>query len=407
MVAVLSAPPLLIRVGGSTGAPAPADRENRARGALFEALLGRLLGDSHPVAVTVTHSTPWTTHAPMHGFERRAAHGGGMGFGSDARYGGAHGLSFVARVGLHDGSTVTFDSRQPAETLSWPYRLLGSLAVLLAAVIALSLIAVRWTTRPLKTLADAAEQLGTNIHRPPLVETGPIEVERAARAFNTMQAKLIAILRERTQMLAAMSHDLKTPITRLKLRAEMLDESVRAKFTADLDEMEAMVGRTLEFMRGAESDEPHRAIDINALVQTIQADAQETGGAVTLAGAALTPFFGQPQALKRCLANLVDNAVRYADGAAITVEDSDERLLIRVADRGPGMPGAALERAFEPFYRIDESRNRNTGGTGLGLSIARVIAEKHGGTLVLRNRADGGLAAFLTLPRAATTARKP
>jgi signal transduction histidine kinase len=324
------------------------------------------------------------------------------GFKGGPYYGGGPGLSFVAHVTLRDGSGVTFDSRQQPETLNWPYRLLGSFAILLVAVIALSLLAVRWTTRPLKTLAEAAEQLGTNIHSPPLAENGPDEVQRAARAFNTMQAKLIASLRERNQMLAAISHDLKTPITRLKLRAEMLDDdTARSKFAADLDEMEAMVVRTLDFMRGMESSESRQPIDVNALVHSIQSDVQETGGTVEVEGAPQAPYVGQPQALKRCIANLVENALKYGSAAHVRIEDDGERLVVRVADRGPGIPDAALERVFEPFYRLEGSRNRSTGGTGLGLAIARSVAQNHGGTLCLRNLPEGGLEAVLALPRTA------
>jgi signal transduction histidine kinase len=310
------------------------------------------------------------------------------------------GNSFVAQVRLRDGTLVTFDSRQPAQTEGWPYRLLLSLAVLLAAVVVLSLLAVRWATRPLNALADAADELGRNIGRPPMEEKGPLEVARAARAFNTMQARLAGYVRDRTRVLAAMSHDLKTPITRLRLRAELLgDPQMREKFTRDLDEMESMVGATLDFLRGQEGGERVQPTDVMALLESLQADLRETGGQVEIAGTGAKPYPGAPQALKRCLGNLVENAVKYGRSARVLIDDNDARLEIRVQDAGPGLPPDQLERVFEPFYRAEHSRSRETGGTGLGLTIARGIAEAHGGELSLRNREGGGLEATLRLPR--------
>ncbi|MGZ5174242.1 MAG: ATP-binding protein, partial [Burkholderiales bacterium] len=257
-----------------------------------------------------------------------------------------------------------------------------------------------WATRPLNTLADAAEQLGTNINRPPLDEAGPVEVQRAARALNSMQAKLIGYLRDRTRILAAMSHDLKTPITRLRLRTELLDNAeLRSKFDRDLREMEIMVAGTLDFMRGLENDERVQPIDVNALIQSVAADIQETGARVEVEGAAREPYAGKPQALKRCLTNLIDNAIKYGKASRVLIHNNPERLELRVLDEGRGIPEASLERVFEPFYRLDPSRNRETGGTGLGLSIARSIAVSHGGTLILCNAPPGGLEAILTLPR--------
>jgi len=275
-------------------------------------------------------------------------------------------------------------------------------------VIGVSLIAVRWATRPLNALADAAEELGKNIHRPPLAESGPLEVARAARAFNTMQARLVRYLRDRTRVLAAMSHDLKTPITRLRLRAELLDDpSLRAKFTGDLGELESMVGATLDFMRGLESDEAAKPIDVNALLESLQADLAETGGRVSIEGRPRKPYPGRPRALKRCLANLLDNAIKYGKSARVGVDDNDERLEIRIRDEGPGIPEPELERVFDPYYRVEGSRNRETGGAGLGLTIARSIAESHGGRLSLHNRTEGGLEARLTLPRAGPGSSAP
>jgi signal transduction histidine kinase len=217
-----------------------------------------------------------------------------------------------------------------------------------------------------------------------------------------MQARLSRYLRDRTRILAAMSHDLKTPITRLRLRTELLDDpQVRQKFSKDLEEMEAMVGATLDFMRGVENEERVQRVDVMALLESLQADARELGGRVEIEGTTSAPYEGRPQALKRCLTNLIDNAVKYGKSAQVALDDDPAHLRICVRDEGPGIPEAELGHVFEPFHRLESSRSRDSGGTGLGLSIARNIAELHGGTLVLRNLPGGGLEAILTLPHRA------
>ncbi len=402
IVPVLNAPPLRVSIDQPSLTARREDADESARAALFGAMLRRFLGDERPVAVRVAE-------APADPIKPAATRGmkGPSGMHGDwtppwavMHAASQPGFSFVAQVRLRDGVLVTFDARQPAQTADWPYRLLLSLAVLLAAVVAVSLVAVRWATRPLNALADAADELGRDIHRPPLPEEGPEEVGRAARAFNTMQARLAAYIRDRTRVLAAMSHDLKTPITRLRLRSELLEDSqARAKLTKDLDELESMVGATLDFLRGQESGEPVKPVDVMALLESLQADLRETGGVVEIESAPVKPYPGRPQALKRCLANLVENAVKYGKSARVVVEDSGARLEIRVQDEGPGLPEAELEKVFEPFYRVEASRSRETGGTGLGLTIARSVADVHGGSLKLRNRREGGLEAVLVLPR--------
>ena len=197
-----------------------------------------------------------------------------------------------------------------------------------------------------------------------------------------------------------MSHDLKTPVTRLRLRAEMLkDAELKAKFAADLELMETMVNATLDFARGMSDREVFQPVDIMALIESIQADAEEMGQCVAVGGRVVEPYSGKPLALKRCIGNLVDNAVKYGQRAAVMVDDDGRRLQIRVLDAGPGIPKAELERVFEPFYRLESSRSRESGGTGLGLAIARNIAHLHGGELALNNAHGGGLEALLTLPR--------
>jgi len=308
--------------------------------------------------------------------------------------------NFVVQVRLGDGATVTFQQMLPEEVIAWPVRLLLILLVLLISVAVLAALAVRTLTRPLAVLADAAGELGRDIRRPPLDENGPLEVCRAARAFNTMQERLIRYLDDRNRILAALSHDLKTPITRLRLRAELLDDApLREKFLADLDEMGQMAQASLDFLRGGEDSEPIAPLDLNALLESLQEDAEDTGREVSLVGTTCQPLRCRPLALKRCLTNLVDNALTYGQRAEIAVTDTPTRLTLSTRARGPGIPAAELERVFEPFYRLENSRSRDTGGTGLGLSIARNIARAHGGELTLRNHPQGGLEAVLELPR--------
>lgn len=403
---VLSAPPLAVHLERDPR-PLDAERADGARTALFTAMLRRLLGDDRTLRAEVRAATPGDFArgpgpgpAAMGMGRGRMAEGGPYGPGMMG-YFDPSGIALIAQVRLSDGSWVRIETRQPAHTANWPYRLAASIAILLIAAIAIAFIAVRWVTRPLHTLAVAAQELGRNVNRAPMAETGPLEVAHAARAFNTMQQQLGDYVRSRTHLLAAMSHDLKTPITRLRLRSEMLDDAkLRDRYAQDLQELESMVGSTLDFLRGIDDGEPAQAFDVMAMVETLQADRTETGAAVTLAGHTDRPYHGQRQALRRCLGNLLDNAIKYGGSAHVEVNDAEDRLDIRVQDRGPGIPPAELEKVFEPFYRVEGSRSRDTGGTGLGLAIARQIARAHGGDVTLANRADGGgLEALLRLPR--------
>ncbi len=406
IVQVFSAQPLAISLDEPPLAAGAPDDQGGARSSLFASMLTRFLGDRRP-AVAAVREVDSTSPVPSPMDPRFAGHGPGMGAGRAMHFGAQPGISFVAQVRLGDGALVTFDSRQPALSAGWPHRLLLSLAILLAAVVAVSLLAVRWTTRPLAALAHAADDLGRSIDRSPLPESGPVEVARAARAFNTMQQRIADHVRERSATLAAMSHDLKTPLNRLRLRAELLsDGEAKRKISQDLDEMEAMVRATLEFMRGGESGEAPRPIDMTALLESIAQDARDSGGAASVEGAARSPYIGRPQSLKRCIGNLLDNALKYGQSASLQIEDTPGALIIRVRDRGSGIPDAQLERVFEPFFRLESSRSRDTGGTGLGLGIARQIAQLHGGTLKLRNPEGGGLEAVLALPRTESAPRR-
>lgn len=372
--------------------PAPEDAHARHLRMRLQHLLGD--GRAVQVALVVPVPVPHETRGlhPMHG-----PHSGPL-----TGYFPAHGAAFQVQTQLADGTRVGFEYGLASEPFSWPWRLLLTLAVLLVSVIALVLFAVRWLTRPLAVLAAAADDLGRNMRRPPLPETGPAEVRRAASAFNRMQGRLHTYIKERERMLAAVSHDLRTPITRLRLRAELIeDEGLRTKFDKDLAEMEAMTAAALDFLRGATADEAVQAVDVLALLESLQADMEEAGHTVQVHGQMSAPYPARPLALKRLLVNLIENAVKYGTRAEVSVEDSGDELRIIIADEGPGIPDAELEQVFEPFYRLEGSRSRETGGVGLGLSVARDIARAHGGELVLQNRAGGGLEAILSLPRRA------
>lgn len=301
-------------------------------------------------------------------------------------------------VRFPDGYRAVFRiTRQP-----WGAPLSSNLLLNLGLLVLLMVIALYLTarsiTRPLSELAHAADRMGRDPRQPKLEEKGTRELRAAARAFNTMQDRLTRYLDSRTRVLAAMSHDLKTPLTRLRLQVETLDDPlVQARFGRQLDEMERMVHGSLALFKGMDKDEAFQSVDINELLCTLQSEAAELGGVVTLEGRASRPLTCRRHALRRCLTNLLDNAIKFGGRALVRLEQ-DAVLVIRVRDEGPGIPPEELERVFEPFYRVESSRSRDTGGTGLGLAIARDIAQAHGGSLVLRNLPERGLEALLVLP---------
>lgn len=311
---------------------------------------------------------------------------------------------FFARIEvqarLTDGAVLTFRQSLPEAARDWPLRMLGLLAVLAAAVALLSGWAVRRLTRPLAALAEAADGLAHNLDQPPLPEQGPQEVARAARSFNAMQGALKSHLDTRAAALAGVSHDLRLPLTRLRLRLESLPEGEgRAAMQRDIEAMDAMIGSTLDFLRAGSQSEAAVKLDVVALVEALADDAEAAGAKVSVRGTA-APIFARAQALRRCLANLLDNAHRYGGGTVeVTLDEDAASLIIRVEDRGPGVPPEEREHVFEPYVRLEASRARHTGGSGLGLAIARAIAHAHGGTLTLGARAGGGTTATLTLPR--------
>lgn len=301
-----------------------------------------------------------------------------------------------------DGGWLNITSRPPPPRFWHSPTFLAAFAVMSVSVALLSLWAVRRLTRPVTTLAQAAERLGRDVNAQPLPEDGPREVRMAAQAFNTMAARIRRFVADRTAMLAAIGHDLRTPITRMKLRAEFIEDAdLRARMLADLDEMERMVAATLAFARDDAAAEKPAPIDLAALLRTLADEANDVAGAevVQVEAPEHLALPARAVALKRALSNLVGNALAYAGGCRLRLfppEAGSTRVLIE--DDGPGIPDDELERVFQPFHRLEPSRSRETGGVGLGLPIARNILRAHGGDVVLANRRPHGLVATVTLP---------
>jgi signal transduction histidine kinase len=312
------------------------------------------------------------------------------------------GFAFVTHIRLRDGNWVTFSAPLPFGHVTRFYVLLPKLALMLAVIVALMLVAMRWVTDPMKKMAHAALALGQDLGRPPLEERGPEEVRATARALNVMQLRLQNYVRDRSAMLAALSHDLKTFITRLRLRSELLpDGDHRDRLIGDLDDMSAMVNATLDYLRGVNPHGTRSLFDVTALVESVRIDAEDMGWNVTVSGTAHRPFLGNAQELRRCLMNLVENAVKYGGKATIQLEEGTDQLTIGVFDPGPGIPPRERERVFEPFYRGESYRGESSRleGAGLGLNIARSIARAHGGDVVFKPDTPQGFCVAIRLPR--------
>jgi signal transduction histidine kinase len=353
---------------------------------VFEQQLRTALGSAFEVNVTKTVDPT-----------KRAISVGGPLF-SEVRDGSAE--FYDAKVKFPDGYTAVFRVTRFARGAPLPRGLFMNLALLMIVMSIALFVTARSITRPLSELARAADSVGRDLRQPKIAERGAREIRNAARAFNTMQDRMQRYLDSRSRVLAAMSHDLKTPLTRLRLQVEMLDDTAaQGRLGKQLDEMESMVHGALALFRGLDDNEAFTPLDINDMLATLQSEFAEMNAKVSIEGYATRSILGKPQALRRCLTNLIANAVKFGSQAAIVVEDGSS-LVVRVRDDGPGIPEDQLERVFEPFYRLESSRNRDTGGSGLGLSIARDVIQAHGGSLVLRNLPVRGLEATVTLPRA-------
>lgn len=304
---------------------------------------------------------------------------------------------------LQDGSGLELIvPMPPMRERAYPPPVLSAILLFAAFIALLAWLVARIATRPLRQLADAADSLDITRVSDPLPEKGSSEVRIATRAFNRMQKRIYEDVRERTGMLAAITHDLQTPLTRLRLRLEKLpDEALRDKLVGDMQAMQQMLQEGLELARSLDTSEAKQLLDLDSLLDSLCSDAAEAGQQVAYNERTAVRLKAHPLALRRALSNLLDNAVKYGQRADISLSRDAHHCHIRIRDFGPGIPPDLLETVFTPFYRIEHSRSRETGGTGLGLAIARNIVQRHNGELVLTNHPAGGLQVDVTLPLSA------
>jgi len=302
-------------------------------------------------------------------------------------------------VEMPDGQQLKLSALPPRQPPPTGHNEYAAFVPFLLSIAVLAYLVARMTMNPLKRLAGAAMNLGNDINHPPLKLTGSNEIRTATTAFNAMQARIRTHIAQRTEMLAAITHDLQTPLTRMRLRLEKVsDEDLQTKLLGDLSAMQQMVKEGLDLARSMDTTEAMQRLDLDALLDSVCSDAADAGQQVDLKGHAGMDLMGRPLDIRRCLVNLIDNAVKYGQRAHVTVERIAGAARVRIRDEGPGIPSDQLARVFEPFYRLETSRSRSSGGTGLGLTIARNIAEQHGASLSLANHERGGLEAVLVVP---------
>jgi len=340
-------------------------------------------------AVIGVSDRPWPD--PFHKFRRDR--------GADERRAPRDRRTLMIGVKLSDGNWLAFRMPlRPPRPLP-EFQMIGVIVVSALVILLFAIWAAYWVTRPLARFAEAADRLGVDLRAPPLPEHGSRELRKAAHAFNQMQDRLRRLIDDRTMMLAAISHDLRTVLTRLTLRAEFIDDpQQREKAVADIDEMRSMLDASLSFARDDTAEEARTSVDLSSLLQSLCDDLADAGNAVHYEGPARLPYWSQPVALRRVFANLIGNALKYGVEATVTAAPADGGVVVEIADRGPGIPTDKREQVFAPFYRLEGSRSRETGGTGLGLSVARGIVRRHGGDITLHDREDGGLIVRVTLP---------
>lgn len=302
-------------------------------------------------------------------------------------------------VQLSDGSWLMFSAAARSWGLGeWQRNLILIVLVLISTVL-VALIATRHLAKPLRHFAEGARRFGADFGAPPIEPVGPIEIRQVIVAFNAMQGQLQHFINDRTQMLAAISHDLRTPLTRMRLRGEFIEDSEQQqRLFRDVDEMQAMINASLEFFRDDARLEQATSFDLAELLRTLTDDYRDQSIDIAISSPQHLVFFGRPMGIKRVVGNLLDNAVKYAKEPTIELSADDQQVTLLVLDRGPGIAPESQEQVFAPFFRLEGSRNKNTGGVGLGLSAARAIVLGQGGTLTLCNRPDGGLEVKVLLP---------
>jgi len=305
---------------------------------------------------------------------------------------------YLMLVQLQDASWLAFTTPARSWGLNATARALVIIGLALIAALSVAAVATRRLATPLLSFAKAARHFGGDFHAPPIEAVGPHEIRQAILAFNAMQAQIRHFVVDRTQMLAAISHDLRAPLTRMRLRGEFIDDAEQQhKLFRDVDEMQAMINAALDFFRDDARLEQATPFDLSELLLTLVDDYRDQGIEVAFSGPSGLVYRGRPLGLKRALTNLLENAVKYAREPSIDLQALPGMLRIRIEDRGPGIAEPQLEAVFAPFYRLEASRNKATGGVGLGLSAARAIIREHGGELRLNNRPGGGLQACVEL----------
>ncbi len=297
-----------------------------------------------------------------------------------------------------DGRWRVLSMPRSPRVAEWANRQRINEATIVLVLIATAFLFAQQLARPMRRFADSADRVGRDTSAPPVPDRGPAELRTAARAINAMRRRIEDILRERTEMVAAIAHDLRTPLARIAFRVENSAEAIREPVLDDIEQMREMIAATLDFSRVAIESQPRDVCDLKVVIDEVASSARELGADVSAAASGPLLVSGNPLALKRMVQNLVENAANSADGAVISAARDNGIVSVEVSDRGPGLPDEMLQRVLAPFVRNEPSRSRETGGVGLGLAISKSIASKHGGNLVLVNRQGGGLTARITLP---------
>ncbi len=395
MVAALSDQTFQVSLSAQPPTMNPDDNDLQVADAIKDFLVEQLsLGSTQQPRVYAS----WPAGSVFGGWRPMMGRGPMMhGFGAFGSFGGFRDLQVA--VPLSDGQWLSFATALPQGGTTFSRQFLLSMGIMAVIILAVSVWVVRRVTAPLAALSSAAERLGNDLNAAPMPETGTIETRKASRAFNTMQAQLRSLIENRTRILAAISHDLRTPLMLLRLRTESVEDAPeREKMLATITEMDSMIAATLQFARDEVTVEPRRRTDLTALLASVIDDMADAGVPVVMEPAQPIVRECQPAALKRALTNLLDNAVKYGKRARAAIRAIPQAIEITIDDEGPGIPDDELTRVFQPFYRVEGSRSRETGGIGLGLAIALSVIRANGGELTLSNCPEGGLRASVTLP---------
>jgi signal transduction histidine kinase len=305
---------------------------------------------------------------------------------------------FKLAVRQDDGRWTIVEPKPAFRFDTWQQRILLILGLSVLCVSPLAWLFARRLSGPISAFAGAAERLGRDPRAAPLALKGSSEVIAAANAFNMMQERLRRYVEDRTAMIGAVAHDLRTPLTRLRFRIEAVPDDIRGKLASDIDQMEAMIAATMAFVRDTTRPAERTKLELASLLESIIDEAAETGGQASVERGEKIIIDGDPIALRRLLNNLVENGLKYGGSIQGRVHVEGRLAVVEIDDNGPGINPAELDRVFEPFFRSEPSRNRETGGIGLGLAVVRSVARAHGGDATLHNRPEGGLRARVELP---------